>query len=298
MITNEAPKAPPPPDPNVVAQAQFGTNLGTAAAQSAMGNVNQYGPTGQTEFSQSGMQTITGPNGQQYQVPTYSQTTTLSPEQQRLYQTGVSNQQQFADVANQQGARIGETLGQPASASGLPGVPTDLSADRQRVEQAMFDRMSPWQERDREALETKLSNQGFQRGTQAFTDAMQQFNMGVNDARLGIIGQGLQEQQGLFGMNMANRNRAMQEQFAYRNAPINEMSALMSGSQVSMPNVQGYNAPQVGQTGIGDFIYNSAALKQKAYEQEMGAYNNNVSGMYGLAGSALGAGARMYTGRA
>ena len=85
MSKEDGPQAPPPPDPYKTAQAQLGTNIQTGIANSVMGNVNQVGPTGSTIYNQSGTQTITGPDGQTYQVPRYTQTTQLSPEQQQLY---------------------------------------------------------------------------------------------------------------------------------------------------------------------------------------------------------------------
>jgi hypothetical protein len=290
MGGDDEPAPPPPPDPRVVAQAQTGSNITTGIANQALGNVNQVGPMGSTSYSQTGTQTITGPNGEKYEVPRWTQTTSLSPEQQNLY----NQQTQLASGLNTAASNLVPGLGQPFDLSGLPSTTNDFSADRQRVEQAMFDRLNPQMDRDRSALENQLVNQGFQRGTQAFTDAMGQFGQQVNDLRLGITGQGLQEQQGLFGMQNANRGRAFQEYMASRAQPINELTALMSGGQASMPQPMQYNAPQVGNTPIGDYIYNSAGLAQKNYDTQMQSRNAQMGGMYGLGGAALGAGAKMF----
>ncbi len=80
-----SPQQPALPDPAKTASAQTGTNIQTAIANAAIGNADTYGPQGSTKYNQIGEQTITGADGQVYKVPKYSQTTTLSPEQQQLY---------------------------------------------------------------------------------------------------------------------------------------------------------------------------------------------------------------------
>lgn len=286
----EAPKAPPPPDPAKVASAQTGTNIQTAIANAALGNADVYGPTGSTKYNQIGTQTITGADGQVYNVPRYSQTTTLSPEQQRLYDQQTELGSGLNTLAQSQVGRLTDVLGQPINTSGLPEVANDFSADRSRVEDALFQRLNPQLERDRNALENNLTNQGFQRGTEAFNTAMDQYGRQANDARLAVTGRGLQEQQGMFGMQQANRQRALQETLALRNQPINEITALMSGGQVSLPNAPGYNAPNVANTDYGGYAYNTAGLQNAQYNQQMQQYNQQLAGMYGLGSAALGAG--------
>jgi hypothetical protein len=116
----------------------------------------------------------------------------------------------------------------------------------------------------------------------------------VNDQRLAITERGLAEQQGLFGMDLSragfnnqNRSQALQEMLALRNQPINEISALMSGGQVSLPQAQAYNAPNIAGTNIGDYVYNSAALQNQQYKMQMDQYNAGMGGMYGLGQAAI-----------
>jgi hypothetical protein len=230
---------------------------------------------------------MTGPDGQTYKIPRFSQTTTLSPEQQRLYDQQTQLGSSLNNLALSQTQRLADHLGRPIDASGLPSVANDFSADRQRVEQALFDRVNPQLERDRRALEDALVNQGFMRGTDAFANAMGDFNRQVNDQRLAITAQGLNEQQGLFNMQQGNRQRALNEMLAMRNQPINEISALMSGGQVSLPNAQAYQGGNVAASDVAGSIYNTAALQQKQYEQQMALHGQHVAGMYGLGKTAL-----------
>ncbi len=281
-----APAPPAAPNAKKAAQAQFGTNLGTAAGQAAIGNANVQGPAGSTSYNVTGQQTITGPGGETYQVPTYTQTNTLSPENQAIY-SGLQGAQQ-----NQLGT-LNSALSQPYGAEFLPSVENDFSADRARVEAAMFDRLNPQLERDRLELEDRLVNQGFQRGTEAFTNAMGEYGRNVNDARLGITARGLQEQQGLFGMAQSNRQRALGEMTTLRNQPINEMNALTGGANMMLPNYGGYNAPTLGQTDQMGAMYNSAALQQAQWQQQQQSADAYNAGLFGLGQATLGAGGRV-----
>ena len=77
--------APKPTDPRETSAATTGTNLSTAIGNAWMTNMNEYGPDGSREFNNTGMETVTDPyTGQTYQVPRFSVTTTLSPEQQAI----------------------------------------------------------------------------------------------------------------------------------------------------------------------------------------------------------------------
>ncbi|TPM33736.1 tail fiber domain-containing protein [Mesorhizobium sp. B2-2-2] len=58
--------APEPPDPQKTATAQTGTNLSTAQANAALGNVNQVTPYGSLTYTQSGSNFIEDANGAQY----------------------------------------------------------------------------------------------------------------------------------------------------------------------------------------------------------------------------------------
>src|SRR5262249_46847230 len=77
------PSAPAAPDPVQVAQAQQGTNVGTAVAQANLNNVNTVGPGGSTTFNQTGG--YTDPQTGQF-VPSYTETTNLSPLGNQLLQ--------------------------------------------------------------------------------------------------------------------------------------------------------------------------------------------------------------------
>jgi hypothetical protein len=151
----------------------------------------------------------------------------------------------------------------------------------------MRQRLAGQNQQDYNALESRLTNQGFQRGTEAFTNAMSEYQRGINDQNLAITGRGLQEQQGMYGMASDASQREMQRRLQERNQPINEISALMSGSQVSMPNAPGYQPGQVAGTDVSGNVYNSAALANQQYQQQMAQQNAMMGGIAGLGSAGL-----------
>jgi hypothetical protein len=407
-----APDPPAPPNPITAAGAQTSSNVSTALANAHLGNANVYGPNGSTTFTQTGNnQSVTGPDGQVFSIPQYSQTTTLSPQQQQIYDQQVKNQLSLGKIAGDQTSRIGSILGTPVSSKGIPGLissvgtpylkdsydnggliqksvnlntnaPTrfgntaneiqgsvganDFSADRQRVEDALFSRLEPRLERDRAALDTRLRNQGLSPGSEAYNRAMDQTGRTATDARMQAILSGGQEQSRLFDMDVqqgAFRNAAQQQDYdqllgrgqfrqqgiglnnaatlsmgqfanaaqgqqnsqnaaqaafgnaarqqgfsnsmenaalnnatsaqslqqmlALRQAPINEISALMSGSQVSQPTPASYRPSNVAGTDVMGAIYNSAALANQNYAQQAANSNAMIGGIAGLGGSLI-----------
>lgn len=278
------PEAPAAPDPYRVSSAEGQSNVQTGIANSVLANPNTYGPTGSTTYAQSGeMQTITLPDGSTTQVPRYNQTTALSAPEQKIYDLNAQTRTNVGQIGVDQSARIAGLLGTPVDLSGLSIDPNGFSADRTRVEDALRQRVAGQNTQDYNALENRLTNQGFQRGTEAFTNAMDEYRRGINDQNLAITGVGLQEQQGMYGMAKDAAGFEMQRRLQERNQPINEITALMSGSQVSMPNTPGYTAPTIAGTNVGNNVYNSAALAQKQYENDLKASQADKAGMYNLA---------------
>lgn len=236
--------APKPPDPYQTAGAQTGQSIGTAIANQTLGMVNQVTPNGSLTYNQTGVKQWTDPaSGKVYDLPQYTATQTLSPEQQRLQGLQTQGATNLAQLGADQSKRLGSILSKPMSTAGAPGVsaPTyrdigsgpraerigavpklatsyngDFSADRKRVEDAIIARANPQMEADRRALESRLANQGIQIGTEAYDRAMQNQSQAVNDFRLGAILSGGQEQSRMVGLERDRAifgNDALQQQF-------------------------------------------------------------------------------------
>ena len=110
-----SPSPPPAPDPYATAQAQTGENIGTATANAALQNINQTDQFGNSiNYSVNGS-TPVDIAGTTYQIPQYSEHTTLSPAEQQLYTTTLGAQQNVANDALQLSANAGQALSTPLS---------------------------------------------------------------------------------------------------------------------------------------------------------------------------------------
>ena len=76
---------PTPPDPNATARAQTSTNVSTAVANAFLNNTNQTSPDGSLDYNQTGSYSWTDPTtNATYNIPRFTATQTLSPEQQQI----------------------------------------------------------------------------------------------------------------------------------------------------------------------------------------------------------------------
>jgi hypothetical protein len=81
-----------------------------------------------------------------------------------------------------------------------------------------------------------------------------------------------------------------------RNQPLNEISALLSGSQVQMPQFQGYSGVSVAPTPYLQAMQAGDAAAMQRYGIQANQAASNMSGLYGLAGQ-LGSAALMFSDR-
>ncbi len=201
----QAPKVPAAPDPKVTAQTQSAGNVATATAQNTMGMVDKFGPTGSETYKVTEYLDQPDGFGGTMRVPRYAQTTTLTPEQQAIFNTGQQTEQNIATIGRDQSARIGDLLGKP--------IQMGNEATEARLMELGSSRLNPVFQRDEEALRTRLANSGIRAGTAAFDAEMGQFNQRRNDAYNQLL--------------LSGRAQANQELLTERNQPINEITALL-----------------------------------------------------------------------
>jgi hypothetical protein len=290
-LGKSVPKAPPPPDPYATAAAQTGSNVMTAQANAVLGNANEKSVLGNVNYNITGYQKITDPTtGKTYDIPKYERIQTLSPSQQRLYDQQVKVGQGLNTLAIEQTGKIRGLMSKPVDTKGLPNAPGNTEAYRQQVEQGLLSRMNPQLDRDRSALETKLINQGLVRGSEAFNQALDESNRQANDARTQVFLASGSEGRAQEQQQATNRERAFQERVATRNQPINEITALLSGGQVTMPQFTGYRPANMSETPVGQYVYNSAQMEQDAWRTQAQMKAANSGAIAGAVGNVLGAG--------
>lgn len=251
IIGKSQPKAP---DPNAVAAAQSAMNKETAIAQAGLNMYNQVGPYGNVNYTQTG----TWADG----TPQFTQTTTLSPEQQKLYETGNVTEQNLANLAAQQSQALGEHLG------------NKFSFTNDDASQWAYDLASPrilqQQQQNENQLRTTLANKGIREGSAAW------------DAEMGRMTNANTDQMNQLALQ--GRSQAYNEAYNNYTTPINTITALMSGSQVQSPTTGMSSTPQ---TSVGGVDY--SGLVQQNYQNKLNAYQSKMGGIGGLFGSVLGA---------
>jgi hypothetical protein len=143
------------------------------------------------------------------------------------------------------------------------------------------------------AFQNAAQQQGYEQslGAGQFVNAAQaqQFGQNAQAAQFGNLGlaQQLQQQQAAFNAAQAQRGAYMQEQFAQRNQPLNEIAALMSGSQVGQPNFVNTPGAQIPTTDVAGLINQNFAQQLGIYQQQSQNTNQLIGGVLGLGAGAL-----------
>lgn len=261
-----APDAPAPPDPKETASAQTGTNIGTAIANNTMGMVNQITPDGSLTYSQTGTYKYKDPyTGQEYDLPTYTATTALSEMGQQIKGQNDQTQLNLAETGAQQSGFLKDYLGEIWN--------PDTSDIEGRLMELGSQRLDPRFAQQEDQLRTRLANQGVTAGSEAWNREMQALNQAKNDAYNQLMLQG--------------RGQAFSELQAQRNQPINEISALLSGSQVSNPNVQMMQPQGAATTDVAGLINQNYAQRQANYQSQMASRQNLLGGLFGLGAAGI-----------
>lgn len=297
---------PKSPDPYDTASAQQQANIGSSAASAIINNANENNPYGSVKYSNIGYETVYDANGKPMQVPRYQRDVTLSPEQQKLYQLQTQMQGNLGQLGVDQSSRLQGLLGTNLNTEGLQDwstgkAPTEYdpnayAAQRDQVTQALMDRYRAQTDPTRKAQEASLAARGMAPGSNNWGAVQDMQNRQDTDQMSAAILAGGQEQSRLLGEERAGWQQGMDyasflnnlrgaqlgERQTVRNAPINEISALMSGSQVTVPQFQPFSQQGVDSAPIGQYIYSDYANKANA------AANTNA-GIFGLGSSFLGA---------
>lgn len=244
---------PKAPDPMETANAQSGMNRDTALTQQAINMVNQVTPDGSLTYNRTGSSSFTNSNGDTVSTPTYTATTSLSPQQQAIKDQTDKASLNLGTIANERSNFLKDYLAQPF----------DVNAD---TEKKLYDlgasRLDPRFEQQRDQLSTRLISSGIRPGTAAYDQQMAQFGQTQNDAynQLALTG----------------RQQAFNEATYERAQPLNEISALLSGSQVQQPSF--VNTPSANVGGV-DYT----GLVNNKYNADVQQSNSAMGGLFGLA---------------
>jgi hypothetical protein len=125
-----------------------------------------------------------------------------------------------------------------------------------------------------------------QLGRGSFTNQAQAQQNSQNAALAGFrntgLAQQMQQQQSIFNAQNAARNQFMQEQYAQRNQPINEITSLLSGSQVQNPNFINTPGSQIPTTDIAGLVNQNFNQQAQNYNTASQSWNSLMGGILGL----------------
>jgi hypothetical protein len=178
---------------------------------------------------------------------------------------------------------LGEQENDLRSQAALQGLNLDIGANQQGFNQAL---------------------QGGQYGNAAQLSqfgAAQQAQQAQNQAIAQNYGQGMTAAQAQNATEAQRYNQAMQaaqfgntaqqqalaQALTQRQLPLNEINALMSGSQIQTPQFGAYQGQTITPAPVANAAAQQGAYNQNLYNQQVGTYNTNVEGLYNLGGSYL-----------
>jgi len=290
----KTPAAPATPDYRGAAVEQGAANLEAARATARLSNPNTYTPYGTQLVSYDG------------DIPTIRQT--LTPTAQKTLEAQQGVELSLANLGAKGANTASGVLDKPFSFGG-PNVQTslDLSGIAKMPvnagmtgQEAIMKRLEPSLARQRTTTETNLINQGLRPGTEAYDNAIRSLGEQETDARTQAVLQGLNldigaNQQG-FGQQLeagkfgnTAQQQALAEAIQLRQLPLNEITALMSGSQIQNPQFGAYSGATVNAAPIFAGAQAQGQFDANTYNQQVAQANAQTAGMYSLGGAALGA---------
>lgn len=249
--------SPQAPNPFMDAMLQGNLNSQSAIEQNMLNDVNQITPYGSVQYKQTGSTQVPGMFGSQW-IPQMTATTSLSPELQKLVDTNIGNNQ---GVANAESGLIKGVLNNYSK-------PLDLgwSSNAAQLGGVAANQVQPMINQQDQALQDRLYASGNMPGSANYNYANTQ--------------QGLQDSNTMNNLFLQGQGQAAQQQLAEYNQPLNALTALETGSQVSQPGV-GQLAP-TSQASIQSPNY--MADNMALYQQQ----STNANAQNGMLGSLLG----------
>jgi hypothetical protein len=292
-----SPSPPPAPDYAAAAREQGIANEKAATQSNVGSNPNIISPYGN--------QTVTWNNaGAPGGVPQATVTQTLTPQAQATLEAQQRVQNQFANLGETGIGNAQNTLSQSFNPN-LPNLQTGLDTSGVAAmpvnagmtgQAAIMSRLQPQIQQQEAALAQQLANQGITPNSEAYNNAMrtqgQQQNdllqqaalQGINlDMSANAQGYNQALQSGQFGNTALQQSLA--QQMALRNQPVNEVTALMSGSQIQNPQFQAYTGQNVAAAPIFQGVQAQNQAAMDLYGIRQGAANSNMQGLVGLAGA-------------
>lgn len=176
-------------------------------------------------------------------------------------------------------AYAGQGIQTDVNMRGMPAMPQADAQERQRIENALFERMAPQHQQSQAALEGQLARMGLARGSEAWNREMQRIGDQQSRERFNALETGGNEMQRLHGMQLQNRqqgwnealgagqfhNQAQQQGFGQREAGISGDYNRAMGSGAQNFN-QGMETARFDEMIRGNRINEARTAQRDPYE--------------------------------
>ena len=207
-----------------------------------------------------------------------------------------------SEAYNNAATLLGQQENDQRTQAVLQGLGLDLSANAQGYGQALtsgqFGNQAQAQNFGQGNIQQGIFNaaqaQNFGQGTTAQGTANQAAGQNYTQ-NYNTVAQNNAAQQQEFAQNAQRaafenqaRQQALAEAIQQRQMPLNEISALMSGSQIANPQFQSYTGANVAAAPIAQTIQNAYTGQQNAYNQNIASQNANTAGLFSLGSAAIG----------
>jgi hypothetical protein len=201
--------------------------------------------------------------------------------------------------ANQQGYGQALSSGQFGNQAQLSGFGANLQ-NQQAANQAIAQNYG--QGMNAQQMQNQAIAQNFGQGTSA--QAMQNQaiaqnygqGMSASQAENARIAQQFNQNQQAAQFGNVAQQQALAEAIQLRQLPLNEITALMSGSQIQNPQFGAYSGATVNAAPIFAGAQAQGQFDANTYNQQVSQANAQTAGMYSLGGAALGAPKGTFTG--
>ena len=298
---------PPAPDPYTVAGAQTQMNNQNALFNAQLNRYNTVTPFGSQTWSMSGGGAPSGGTGTGIRgglsstgsfglggglqvggrgsggasnssgAPSYTQTISLNPMDQQILD---QQRQQSLGITGAGNNLVGDI--QANSSLSTP----DFNKTRQAAQDALYSNqtqyLDPQFSQQQEQLQSQLANQGVVPGTEAYDNAMGNFNRSRNQAYGSAMNSAISGATGQQG-------QAIQNYSNLTNLPINQLNSLRSGTQVQTPNFQNPASTNAAPSDITSAFNNQYQGQLAAYNAQQQSSNAGLGGLFSLGSSFLGA---------
>jgi hypothetical protein len=256
--------SPTPPavtDPNVTASNQQSLNTQSGIQSQKGSMVNQVTPTGSLSYNQTG----TASDG----TPLYTATTSLSPEQQQLYNilTGTKN------TAGTQASNLltGANYGSVSPATAIGDATSGLTQQAMGKEVSY---LNPYFTQQHDQLDTQLRNQGFAPGQPGYDNAMR----------------ALQNNQGntVTGFEASIEPKMFQQAATTYQMPAQMAESLGQFGSPTAPTFQNTPSLNIQPANLIGATANAQTAQQQTYQDQLAQNNAMMSGMFGIPTAILG----------